>query len=228
MKIFIIHGWTYNLDKWTDFATLLKRAGFEPVMLKVPGLTEPSKKVWDIKSYVAWLDDKLKNEIKPTIIAQSNGGRIALSYVQANPGKIKQLFLIDSAGVTDKRLTRKIKLKTLYVLSKLGKPLSKIGLIRKVFYKIIGAQDYNQAPPNMRLTMQNMLKDSQKIELGSINLPVTLIWGSNDRNTPLKDGQKMHRLIKDSKLFIIEEAKHAPQSTHPDEVVEIIKRELKS
>ncbi|HLB66657.1 MAG TPA: alpha/beta hydrolase [Candidatus Saccharimonadales bacterium] len=227
MKIYIIHGWSYNLDKWSNFSSLLKQNGLEPVMLKVPGLTKPGNKVWDINGYVKWLDGELRNEAHPVVIAQSNGGRIALAYALANPGKIKQLFLIDSAGMADKRLLRKIKLKVLFILSKLGKPLSKINLVRKVFYKIIGAQDYDRASPAMRKTMQNMLNADKNLDLKAIQMPVTLIWGRDDTITPLKDGQKMNGRIKGSNLFVIDDAKHAPQATHSDEVVDIIKRELK-
>ena len=30
-KIYILHGWTYSLEKWEKFAVLLKKSGFEPV-----------------------------------------------------------------------------------------------------------------------------------------------------------------------------------------------------
>src|SRR5205085_6528900 len=90
-KVFIIHGWTYSLEKWTELCELLREQGIEPIQLKVPGLAEPSDKVWNIDGYITWLGDQLKGEVKPTIIGHSNGGRIALSYIQKYPGKIGRL-----------------------------------------------------------------------------------------------------------------------------------------
>src|SRR5690349_17232860 len=98
-KVFIVHGWTYSLDKWTEICGLLRNMGIEPIQLRVPGLTEPSDKAWDIDGYVEWLNDKLKDEKNPVVIGHSNGGRISLAFVQKYPNKLGKLILIDSAGI---------------------------------------------------------------------------------------------------------------------------------
>src|SRR4051812_31909284 len=96
-QVFIIHGWTYSLDKWTEICKLLKSRGIEPILLKVPGLTDPSTEVWDIDGYISWLDKRLAGTEKPVVIGHSNGGRIALAYAQRFPERLGQLILIDSA-----------------------------------------------------------------------------------------------------------------------------------
>ena len=226
-KLFIIHGWSYNLDKWQNIVPILKKDNFEPVLLKVPGLTTPSKKVWDIDGYIDWLDEQLKGEDKPVVIGHSNGGRIALAYLQKHPGRFKQLILIDSAGLAHDTFVANTKLNTLRVLSKLGKPLAKIPIVKKGVYKVIGAQDYNQAPPNMRQTMQNMLNADNTIKLATITMPTTIIWGENDTITPLQDGRTMSALLKGSEMHVVEGARHAPQDTHPQHVAELIKAAVK-
>lgn len=226
-KIFIIHGWTYSLDKWNEVVKILRERGVEPVQLKVPGLTEPSDKVWDIDGYVEWLDGKLKGETEPIILGHSNGGRIALAYAQKYPGRLKQLILMDSAGLAHNDLLPRTKLATLRTLSKAGKPLARLPALKKAVYKVIGAQDYHNAPPNMKLTMQNMLKADNEIDLSKIKLPVTLIWGRDDTQTPLKDGRKMHATLKGSSLHIIDDARHGPMATHPTQVADIIMKAIK-
>lgn len=221
-KIFIVHGWTYSLDKWKNLLPLLKQQDLDPVMLNVPGLTEPSKAIWDIDGYVEWLDDQLNSEVKPIVVGHSNGGRIALAYLQTHPGRFKQLILIDSAGLAHDSLKAKTKLKTLRILSKVGKPLAKIPVVKKGVYKVLGAQDYNQAPPNMRLTMQNMLNADKMINLAKITTPTTIIWGENDTATPLQDGRTMNNLLKGSTLHVVRGARHAPQHTHAREVANVI------
>ncbi|MDB5163474.1 MAG: hypothetical protein JWS12_91 [Candidatus Saccharibacteria bacterium] len=222
-KLFIIHGWTYNLEKWTVITDLLTKEGFRPVQLKVPGLASRSKKVWDIDSYMAWLDQQLEGEEHPIVIGHSNGGRIALAYAQKYPERLAQLILIDSAGIpNDHYLTAKLKLKTLRGVSKLGQPVKRVPGVRRVFYKIIGARDYEQAPPNMKKTMANMLAADKTIHLRSIKTPVTLVWGRNDSTTPLRDGRLMRRKIRGAKLFVVEGARHAPMATHPQKVAQII------
>ncbi len=225
-QIFIIHGWTYNLDKWTALGEELKKRGIEPVLLKVPGLTEPSDKIWDIDGYISWLDDKLKDTSHPVVIGHSNGGRIALSYVQKYPDKLGQLILIDSAGVAQNETKAATKLTILKYLAKVGKVFSYIPPLKRVFYKVIGAQDYNNAPPNMKQTMRNMLAADQKIDFSAIKLPVTIIWGRDDSTTPLADGQKIQAGISGSVMHIVDGARHAPFFNHPDEVADIIKKAL--
>lgn len=226
MKIFVIHGWTYNLDKWEAILPVLKAQGIEPVMLKVPGLTEPSKRVFTIDDYIKWLDGKIGKEKEPIVIGHSNGGRIALAYAQKNPGKIKKLILIDSAGLAHNGKIRKAKLTTLRTTSKLAKPLKGIPGLKKVAYKTIGAQDYYNASPNMRETMQNMLKADQEIDLSKVSVQTAIIWGSDDTITPLKDGKEMHRLLKGSRLDVISGGRHAPMNSHPEEVALLIKNAL--
>lgn len=221
-KVFIIHGWTYNLEKWDEVTKSLKKLGIDPILLKVPGLTGPSKKVWDIDGYVEWLDLKLKGEDKPIVIGHSNGGRIALSFVQKHPGKLGQLILIDSAGVAHNELIPSTKLKSLKVISKAGKGLSHVPVVKKSFYKLIGAQDYLNAPQNMKLTMRNMLSADKNIDLSKLSIPTTIIWGRNDTITPLKDGNKLHAGITGSDLHVIDDARHAPFYNHADEVAKII------
>ena len=51
-KLYIVHGWTYDLSKWTELVGKLSTSGFEAVQLKVPGLTTKSDKVYTIDDYV--------------------------------------------------------------------------------------------------------------------------------------------------------------------------------
>lgn len=223
-KVFIIHGWTYTLDAWKQLQAELNKRHIEPVMLHVPGLTSPSDQVWDINQYVAWLDKELAGEEKPVVIGHSNGGRIALHYVQRYPGKLERLILIGSAGMPHADPKTTGKLKVLRLVAKAGKPLKSLPLIGKIFYKLIGAKDYHNAPPNMKRTMQNMLDTDKDINLSRIGIPVTLIWGREDRITPLEDGQKMAEAINNAKLHILDDARHSPYATQPEKVADIIER----
>jgi pimeloyl-ACP methyl ester carboxylesterase len=221
-KVYIVHGWTYSLDKWVDICTELRRRGIEPVLLKVPGLTEPSQKIWDIDSYVGWLNEQLQSVQHPIVIGHSNGGRIALHFVQKYPGRLAQLILIDSAGIPHERGAVGLKLTVLRGLSRLGKPLRQIPGFRKVLYRLLKAQDYNQAPANMKQTMQHMHAADSQIDYRQLTVPVTMIWGREDTITPLEEGRQLHEQLADSRLHIIDGARHAPQATHTAEVADII------
>jgi pimeloyl-ACP methyl ester carboxylesterase len=226
-KLFIIHGWTYSLDKWQKIVPILESNGFDVELLKVPGLTSPSDKVWDIDGYVDWLDQKLKDAKNVVLVGHSNGGRISMAYLNKYPDKVTKLILIDSAGVYHDDAQFKLKLQTLKLISKIAKLFIRNETLKKMFYKVIGSQDYFNAPPNMKATMQNMLKADKTINPSIIKVPTTIIWGRNDQLTPLTDGQKLHQAIAGSSLRVIDDARHAPFFTNPDQVVDYIKEAVK-
>jgi pimeloyl-ACP methyl ester carboxylesterase len=53
--------------------------------------------------------------------------------------------------------------------------------------------------------------------LGQTGLPVLIIWGARDRLLPLDRARAAQRLIPASRLEVIENAGHSPQSEAPDE-----------
>lgn len=218
-KLYIVHGWAYSLDTWDSLCELLRQKGIEPIQLKVPGLTQKSDKVWSADSYVEWLRGELKNDPAPVVLGHSNGGRIALWYTGKYP--LKHLILEDSAGVPHHKV-KASKLSAVKLASKLASPMKYVPLARKVVYHILGAQDYNNAPENMKKTMKNLLASDAMLDLKKVTTPVTLIWGSDDTVTPLSDAKKIKAAIPKVKLHIIDGAMHSPHSTNSEEVSNII------
>ncbi|WKZ25925.1 MAG: alpha/beta hydrolase [bacterium] len=221
-KVYILHGWSYETDKWNELLVDLKKHNFECVLLRIPGLTEKLEEVWNISNYEEWLGKKLKREKNIILIGHSNGGRIALSYVARNPGKIKKLILIDSAGILSKDTKTKVKRFFFKLLSSIGKKFTKSKYLKNILYKIIGESDYNNASDIMKKTMQNLITIDLTNMLHKVNVDTSIIWGRNDSITPLRDGMLMNKLIRNSKIYIIDGAKHSPQFTHPERVLNII------
>lgn len=244
-KIFIIHGWTYTTAKWQEFVGLMQASGFEVVQLTVPGLTESTDKAWTLETYVEWLKEKLSAESSsasnsakatsdlqkategkqnPIVIGHSNGGRIALAFAAKYPDKIKQLILIDSAGIYHNELPLRIKRTVFGAAAKIGKKITQSETIRKILYKLAGESDYKNATPQMRKTMANLISADLAPELSKITAPTLIIWGAKDKATPLSDGRLMNQQIKNSSLYIIEGAGHSPHATNAKEVADVARR----
>ena len=221
-KIFIVHGWTYTTNKWDEFVAILRSAGFEPMMLQVPGLTEATDKVWTLDDYMEWLKEKLQNQDNPVVVAHSNGGRIAIALAAKHSQIISRLILVSSAGIRHNELPIKIKRAVFGTAAKLGKKITSSTLLRKFLYKLAGENDYKNATESMRKTMANLISIDLTSELSKISTPTLIIWGANDKATPVSDGKLMQKLITGSKLHIIEKAAHSPHFTHAKEVSEKI------
>lgn len=217
-KIYILHGWTYTLEAWGEAASLLATAGFEPVLLRVPGLTAPTDHPWTLDAYVEWLSSELP--IEPVALAgHSNGGRIALAFAAKNPGRVSRLVLIDAAGIVHNGPILRFKRALFGGVAAVGKRFTSSVLLRKIFYRLISARDYGRAPEHMRETMANLISIDLRDRLASIHAPTLIIWGGKDSSTPPSDADLMHRGISGSKLVMIPAAGHSPHKTHAEQVV---------
>lgn len=223
-RIYILHGWTYSLEKWQKASALLKKAGYEPVILEIPGLTKDSEKSWTIPQYVKWLEGELKDETKPvTLLGHSNGGRIALHFAIKYPHKVKQLLLLDAAGIYHNDIKIRTKRAVFKNLARAGKTVKNVPLLRKGLYKLARETDYRDAPEHMRVTMANMIESDKTLDAHQVTVPTVIIWGEQDTVTPIKDARALHKAIEHSRLYTIPEARHSPHDTNPKELVDILK-----
>ena len=233
-KIIILHGWTKTLDKWKNFIEALENKGIKADLPKIPGLTGNLEKVWGLADYVAWLKNIVEKEKgKVILVGHSNGGRIALAFTNLYPQKVEKLILIDSAGIYHNELPLKIKRIVFKTIAKIGaqalgraRLLDRRGgirqMVRNLLYKVARESDYKDLNENTKQTMINLISSDLKSILPKIKTPTLIIWGREDKVIPLSDGKLIHELIKNSKLQIIEDARHSPMFTHAKEVAEII------
>ena len=225
-ELYIIHGWTYSIEPWTSVVSILRSKGVTVHQLRVPGLTSESSAVWDIDGYVQWLHEALEGVESPIVLGHSNGGRIALNYLKKYPESFEKLMLLNAAGINIDNQKISLKRRAFRLGAKVLKPLKYIPLVRKVVYRLIGGSDYDQAPPNMKKTLHNMLESDKNLDLGDIQTPTTVLWGKNDMITPLAQGRKMAHDLPHATIREFDGWAHAPYITHPVELAEAILEEL--
>lgn len=221
-KIIILHGWAYSTEKWEPFIKELEKK-FEVEMLKIPGLTAPLDEVWNIENYVEWLNQIISKEKgKVILLGHSNGGRISLVFASKYPEKVEKLILIDSAGIYHNELPIRLKRLIFSVIAKAGARFTKSEKFRKVLYKFAREDDYKKANPIVAQTMVNLLKVDCSQMLKNIRIKTLIIWGGRDKITPLSDAKIMNDKIENSKLEIINGARHSPMFTHVKETSKIV------
>lgn len=220
--LYIIHGWTYTIEPWRKTLALIREAGLSVKMLRVPGLTEPSNKVFTIEDYVKWADKNIPDGA--IALGHSNGGRILLNLCAKKPDKLKYLILLDAAGIYEPSVKKKI----VEGLAKMGKPLKKVPLIDKIFHKITGSTDYSKAPENMKKTLTNMLESDKNLNYKNITTKTFILWGKKDTTTPPRQATTMYEKLPNAELKFYANWTHAPYISNPDELsralVTLIKR----
>ena len=210
VDLYIIHGWTYTIEPWRDTLAILKENGVNVKMLRVPGLTEPSDKIYTIDDYVEWADREIPDGA--VALGHSNGGRILLNLCAKKPEKLKHLILLDSAGIYEPSIRKKIVEK----IAKIGKPFKKIPLVDKAFHKLTGSTDYSRAPKNMKTTLANMLASDKDLDLAKIKTPVFILWGKKDTVTPPRQATMMYEKLPQAELKFYTNWTHAPYISDPE------------
>lgn len=215
----------WKLDDYLEFV----KEFFTSVAQRDGGF-EPIKNI--LEKAVKSDEESFKVESKKVIlIGHSFGGRIAIKYAAKYPEDLGKLVLTGAAGIKHP-LTPKQKL--FFYSSKAGKkifglPVLKSGekFAKKFLYKIVREKDYANASPRMKEVMKNVLDEDLTPVLDKINVPTMLIWGREDHSTPLTDGELMNEKIKNSKLFVIDNANHSAPYNNAEKFAEIFMENLK-
>ena len=208
--LYIIHGWTYTVEPWRTTFALLRKNGIDVKMLKVPGLTEKSNKVFEINDYVKWADKEIPDGA--VALGHSNGGRILLNLCAKKPNKLKHLILLDAAGIYEPSARKKFVEK----MAKIGKPLKKITVVDKAFHKITGSTDYSRAPENMKKTLANMLESDKSLDFSKVETPTFILWGKKDTTTPPRQATAMYEKLPHAELKFYANWTHAPYISDPE------------
>ncbi len=227
--LLFIHGWGSNSELWFKVFNNEFKDKFNIYCLDLPGFGKSELKSdnYTLDKYLETILQFIqKLELKDiTYIGHSLGGRIGIKFGSNNQiNKIlNNLILVDSAGINhnDNSINSKSKniLKPLKVIFNL--PL--LSNFRESIIKLWGSDDYINFK-TLRNTFKNIVNEDLTPRIPLININTLIIWGENDDNpaTPLSDAHFLNNNIKNSKLEIIENAKHFPFLDNSDKFREVL------
>ncbi|MCA9386501.1 alpha/beta hydrolase [Candidatus Dojkabacteria bacterium] len=224
-QLILLHGWGGSKNSLAELSSKLEEK-YVCHVLEMPGHgTTPSMDFpWEMRNYATWLDKYLKSNMieEYTLLGHSFGGKIILEAVTSGILKPNEIILIDSNGIKPKNSLKKNIFK---FLSTIFNPLlnSDIGqLIKKFVYRfIIREVDYAKTSGMIRESFKIFNEQHYDSKLQNISIPTIIIWGKDDKVTPLWMGKKLNEGIKNSKLFVIDGTHGVPLKS-PNEVAEII------
>jgi len=190
--LLFLHGWGSNKE-------LMKQAfgdafqEYRHLYLDLPGFGKSDNHIVlttdDYAKIVAEFLHQVEIESE-VIIGHSFGGKVATLLAP------KRLILLSSAGIV---LPKPLKVRTKIALFKLLKPFGGHTL-RKFFV----SSDAVGMPEHMYETFKNVVDEDFSDIFSACKAPTLLCWGREDSATPLKAGEKMAKLIPDSKLTIFD------------------------
>ena len=211
--VLLLHGWGASMSSFRqvfdDLATT-----FHVVALDFPGHgssgTPPVG--WTVSDYTECLlsvMDQL-SLTRPSIVAHSFGGRVAIKLAVAHPERVGRLILVDAAGVPPPRSLRfRIKRALVQSVKRVAPYLGPLGAaLRKRVYALVQSKDYAAASGPMRDTFVKVISEDLTGFLPRVEAPTLLIWGDQDTDTPPVSGQTMKALIPRSEFVLLKGAGH--------------------
>lgn len=209
--VVLLHGWGGEANSFKPVFDWLSNS-YKVYAIDLPGfgLSEIPATAWDATDYARFLSaffQKL-DIVKAHLIGHSYGGRISIVLAAEEPNLVDKLILVDSAGLIP---PRKPKYYLRVIVAKIGR-LFRIGgnfgnRIAEFLLKIVGSKDYQEAGP-MRATLVKSVKQDLRSLLPKIKASTLLIWGENDKDTPISSGRVMSEEIPNSELVILKDAGH--------------------
>lgn len=137
---------------------------------------------------------------KPSVIAHSFGGRIALRLAAENPELLDKLVLTGCAGLKPRRNLK-------YFVKK-----AEFDILKRFFdrEKLLAfySEDYKKLSPVMRESFKKIVAERLEKYLPEIKNKTLIIFGKNDKETPPYMAKKLFKNIKNSQLIFIENAGH--------------------
>ncbi len=191
-SILILHGWGSNKEIMKQaFSKELK--DYKHIYLDLPGFgASNNEMILTTKDYAEIVKRFLEtlNSEPLVVMGHSFGGKVATLLNRP------YLVLLSSAGVvTEKPWSVKIKIATFKFLKPLG-----MKRIRQLFV----APDAQGMSHEMYETFKNVVDEDFEAQFAKSKSEALCFWGIEDTATPLYTGEKISKLIKNSKFYPLE------------------------
>jgi pimeloyl-ACP methyl ester carboxylesterase len=241
----LIHGFASSNLVWSKVLLALADAGFRviaPDLLGYGYSGKPHDFDYTITSQAAMVVRLLKQlGIERTVLVGSSyGGAVAATIALDHPRLIEKLLLV--GAVTNNKPTRYM-LMRLFGSPVIGDILSpllagSLTLLRRRMKRVYDRHSWElderrvqarHLPLKTRGTHRAIIRtvrrwDADRVSRDAhlISQPSLVIWGENDREVPLRDGERIHQEIPNSRLIVFRECGHIPHEEYPERFTEVV------
>ena len=244
--VLLIHGFCSSNFVWSEALVPLAEAGFRVVAPDLIGFGfsgKPKGVEYTIERQarmIVGLMDALEIG-RAALVGSSYGGAISAVCALDYPERVERLVLV--GAVSNDEIVRRPLLR-LAATPALGELLAPVLLDARRFVKNHLRQTYaaqngylldnemitaHQRPLRAADTHRAILRTLRgwratriEREAERITQPTLLIWGAHDKDVPLRHGERLHELIKGSRLFVFPDCGHLPQEERPQEFAALV------
>ncbi len=214
--VLMLHGWGASIQLMQPLAAQLVKYNFRVYALDLPsfGQTSEPPAPWTVHDYanfvLNWADALQLDTFY--LFGHSFGGRLGLVLGAEHSHRIQKMVLADSAGIRSKSPIVLHWRQSLYKFIRNSLRTLGVGQVanrlQSWYTNQYGSEDYKQASDVMRQTFINVVNHDLTETATKVQCPTLLLWGDQDQDTPLWQGQLLEELIPDAGLVVYEGAGH--------------------
>jgi len=245
--VVLVHGLGGFIENWErNIAALAQRHRVYALDLPGFGRSDKTPLIRDLNLLVSFLAaflDALGID-KASLVGNSLGGGLVLSFALGYPGRVEKLVLVDNAGM-GRAVIADFKLCSLPFLGELlihASPKSTADLWRKVVYdwscvtpETLELSYQLAAGPGARNALLSTLRSGINLfgqkdrltrqllsGLKDLKAPVLVVWGNNDRIIPVAHARIALEKIPGARLELFENCGHMPMFEYPDKFNQLV------
>ncbi len=157
---------------------------------------------YSLDDYVLELNEYLdKNDIVyPHVVAHSFGARVAIKALYKNPRLFDKLVLTGAAGLKPKTSPKKLVKKAVFFALK--------RFVKREKLKGLYSKDYLMLDDIMKQSFTKIVGEHLDYALEILQNQTLIIFGENDKETPLYMAKRLNDGIENSQIIIIKDAGH--------------------
>ncbi|MDY0906219.1 alpha/beta hydrolase [Pedobacter sp. CFBP9032] len=162
---------------------------------------------------------KFKSLNQVVLIGNSLGGHVGLVFTTAHQEFVKALVLTGSSGLYENAFGGSFPRRESYdyIKEKVEFTFYDPATATKELVDDVFKTVNDRSRVIRILTMaKSAIRHNMGKELSKITIPVSLIWGKNDKVTPPEVAQEFHELLPNSELNWVDQCGHAPMMEQPE------------
>jgi pimeloyl-ACP methyl ester carboxylesterase len=242
--VVLVHGFSGPYFIFDPTFEFLKQSGFRVLRYDLfgRGFSDRPEGRYNIDLFVrqlADLLDALRCTRPVSLVGLSTGGPITAAFSALHPDRVQKLVLIDPIGAKPHPVMRLLKVAAMPLLGEAILSLVKNDrLTKNIASDFYGRELVENIQSKYAVQMQykgfrravlssvrnNMLGSFLGVyeQVGKMDLPVLLFWGSNDPAVPFEHSDILRRTIPGIEFQIIQNCGHVPHYERPEEVNPIL------
>lgn len=213
--ILFVHGWGGTIQSLTPLSLLFKNN--QTITLDLPGFgkSDLPDTDWGIDEYAGLIAEFCKKLQLNDVVyfGHSFGGALGIYLASHQSTFIKKLVLCDASFKREGKTKKPCHLMKLLP-----------AFLKRITYRILFPSSDSMKFPLIETNFRKIVKQDLTKNTFSIRVPTLILWGQDDKDTPVLWAHELHKNILHSKLIVFPHITHGLPLKYPELVYQEVSK----